>query len=131
MIHGVEIKTLATNPDARGFFRELIRVTDDFEHSVVRLKEARNVKYADFVVPGQTLVVTAEVKKREGFVTSLVAQGSVHGNVAVSARLVLEIVPLEHLTPDLTALGPWSRDKLRKKLAELTVKLDSAVSVTA
>jgi dTDP-4-dehydrorhamnose 3,5-epimerase len=30
MIHGVEIKTLATNPDARGFFRELIRVNDDF-----------------------------------------------------------------------------------------------------
>lgn len=30
MIHGVEMKPLATNPDSRGFFRELIRETDPF-----------------------------------------------------------------------------------------------------
>ncbi|HLZ09876.1 MAG TPA: dTDP-4-dehydrorhamnose 3,5-epimerase family protein [Chloroflexota bacterium] len=29
-IHGVELKLLVTHPDERGFFRELIRVTDDF-----------------------------------------------------------------------------------------------------
>ncbi len=30
MIHGVEIKELTTYPDERGFFREIIRVNDDF-----------------------------------------------------------------------------------------------------
>jgi dTDP-4-dehydrorhamnose 3,5-epimerase len=30
MIAGVEIKELVTHPDERGFFREVIRVTDDF-----------------------------------------------------------------------------------------------------
>ena len=30
MIHGVEIKELKTFSDERGFFREIIRVTDDF-----------------------------------------------------------------------------------------------------
>jgi dTDP-4-dehydrorhamnose 3,5-epimerase len=30
MIHGVVIKELATHPDERGFFREVIRVTDGF-----------------------------------------------------------------------------------------------------
>ena len=30
MIHGVEIKELMTYPDERGFFREIIRVTDPF-----------------------------------------------------------------------------------------------------
>jgi len=30
MIDGVEIKDLRTNPDERGFFREVIRVTDSF-----------------------------------------------------------------------------------------------------
>lgn len=29
-LHGVEIKELVTHPDERGFFRELIRVTDPF-----------------------------------------------------------------------------------------------------
>jgi dTDP-4-dehydrorhamnose 3,5-epimerase len=30
LIEGVEIKTLVTHPDERGFFREMIRVSDDF-----------------------------------------------------------------------------------------------------
>ncbi len=30
MIHGVEIKKLVTHVDERGFFREIIRVTDEF-----------------------------------------------------------------------------------------------------
>jgi len=30
MIEGVEFKSLITHPDDRGFFREVIRVTDDF-----------------------------------------------------------------------------------------------------
>jgi len=30
MIEGVEIKDLTTHPDERGFFREIIRATDDF-----------------------------------------------------------------------------------------------------
>src|SRR6201996_9275201 len=38
----------------------LVRVSEDFRHSMVVLKEARNVKYSKFVEPGQTLSVTAE-----------------------------------------------------------------------
>lgn len=30
MIHGVELKQLSTHPDERGYFREIIRVTDPF-----------------------------------------------------------------------------------------------------
>ena len=42
----------------------LVRVTDDFQHSLVTLAEANNVKYSDFVEPGQTLRVTAELVKQ-------------------------------------------------------------------
>ncbi len=38
----------------------LVRHTEDFAHSIVVLKEARNVKYADFVEPGQVLTITAD-----------------------------------------------------------------------
>ncbi|HWC90817.1 MAG TPA: beta-hydroxyacyl-ACP dehydratase, partial [Pirellulales bacterium] len=31
----------------------LVRASEDFAHSMVLLKEARNVKFANFVVPGQ------------------------------------------------------------------------------
>src|ERR671931_2717810 len=39
----------------------LIRITEDFRHSVVVLREARNVKYGNFMEPGRNLIVTAEL----------------------------------------------------------------------
>src|ERR1700678_4053219 len=68
----------------------LIRASEDFAHSVVTLKEARNVKYANFVRPGQMLTVTAEVLGQDDRETKLKAQGTVDGQTVVSARLVLE-----------------------------------------
>src|SRR5207302_4497488 len=38
----------------------LLRITEDFRHSVIVLREAKNVKYGHFMEPGQSLVVTAE-----------------------------------------------------------------------
>ena len=43
----------------------LVRQSEGFAHSVVILKEARNIKYADFVTPGKELVVTAEILKQD------------------------------------------------------------------
>lgn len=67
----------------------LVRVTDDFAHSMVVLKEARNVKYANFLVPGETLDVRAEIVKHEERETKLKVEGSVAGQVKVTGRLTL------------------------------------------
>ena len=45
----------------------LVRQSEGFAHSVVVLKEARNIKYADFVTPGKELVVSAEILKQDDF----------------------------------------------------------------
>jgi len=68
----------------------LIRESEDFAHSTVVLKEARNVKYANFVEPGQMLTVTAEILEQDARETKVKAQGTVEGASTVSARLVLE-----------------------------------------
>src|SRR5437762_5737468 len=68
----------------------LVRQSEGFAHSVVLLKEARNVKYSDFVTPGQTLEVIAEILKQDESTTTLKVQATVNGNVAVNARLLLE-----------------------------------------
>src|ERR671924_466498 len=39
----------------------LLRLTEDFRHSVVVLREAKNVKYGNFMEPGHTLAVTCEM----------------------------------------------------------------------
>src|SRR5439155_24453471 len=44
----------------------LLRVTEDFQHSVVVLREAKNVKYGSFMEPGRQMIVTAELVEQEG-----------------------------------------------------------------
>lgn len=68
----------------------LIRATEDFAHSAVVLKEARNVKYNSFVEPGQTLIVTAEWLSETEREVKIKAEGTVDGQATVSARLTLE-----------------------------------------
>ncbi len=67
----------------------LIRVSEDFQHSMVVLREARNLKYADFVAPGQMLTVTAELLNQTERETKLKVQGTVDGRTNVSARLTM------------------------------------------
>jgi 3-hydroxyacyl-[acyl-carrier-protein] dehydratase len=68
----------------------LIRASEDFAHSLVTLKQATNVKYSQFVEPGQTLTVNAEILSQTEDETKLKAQGSVDGRPIVGARLVLK-----------------------------------------
>jgi len=68
----------------------LVRASEDFAHSLVLLKEARGVKYGQFVEPGQTLRVTAEIVSQTERETVVKARGAVDERVAVQGRLVLE-----------------------------------------
>jgi 3-hydroxyacyl-[acyl-carrier-protein] dehydratase len=100
----------------------LIRQTEGFAHSLVLLKEARNIKYADFVAPGKELVVTAEILKQDDSLTTLKVQGTVDGNVAVHGRLVLERFNLAERYPALKDTDPYMRAELRPVLASLLPK---------
>src|SRR5438445_11845484 len=44
----------------------LMRATEDFAYSTILLKQARAVKFVNFVSPGKTLTVTAEVQGWNG-----------------------------------------------------------------
>jgi 3-hydroxyacyl-[acyl-carrier-protein] dehydratase len=68
----------------------LVRYNEDFAHSIVVLKEAINVKYGQFLEPGQTLLINAEILNQGISETKLKAQGMVDGRIIVSARLTLQ-----------------------------------------
>jgi 3-hydroxyacyl-[acyl-carrier-protein] dehydratase len=97
----------------------LVRQSEGFAHSIVLLKEARNIKYSDFVAPGQTLDVTAEILKQDDVLTTLKAQGTVNGNIAVAGRLVLERFNLADRYPLRKDTDPYTRNETRKTLAKL------------
>jgi 3-hydroxyacyl-[acyl-carrier-protein] dehydratase len=77
----------------------LLRISDDFRHSMIVLREAKNVKYGHFVDPGRQLLVTVELGEREGNRASFKGIGAVQGNQAVSARIVLESYNLRDRNP--------------------------------
>ena len=94
----------------------LIRVSDDFAHSMVLLKEARNVKYGRFVQPGQTLTLTATILKTEGDLVTLKTEGTMNGQTNLKALLVLQRFNLADANPD-------EANTDRKIIAELRDRL--------
>jgi 3-hydroxyacyl-[acyl-carrier-protein] dehydratase len=97
----------------------LIRQSEGFANSMVLLKEARNIKFSDFVAPGQSLEVTAEILKQDVVLTTLKVQATVNGNVAVNGRLVLERFNLADRHPVRTNTDPYLRNEFRIMLAKL------------
>jgi 3-hydroxyacyl-[acyl-carrier-protein] dehydratase len=68
----------------------MIKTGDQFRSPLVVLREARSVKFGDFLCPGETLEISVEAIKDDGNQTTVKATASKQGRVTVSARLLLE-----------------------------------------
>jgi len=97
----------------------LVRISEVFAHARVVLKQANNVKYAQFVEPGQTLTVSAEILKFEDGEVKLKAYGTVSGRIILSARLTLDCYNLADQDPHNASSDEAMRRDLRNQLAIL------------
>jgi 3-hydroxyacyl-[acyl-carrier-protein] dehydratase len=83
----------------------LLRATEDFRQSVIVLREAKNVKYGNFMEPGRRMVVTAELNERtqsaEGLLATFKGKGETEGSSNVSARFTLIAYNLRDRNPAL------------------------------
>jgi len=77
----------------------LLRLSEDFAHSIVCLKEAKNIKYADFVPPGQTLSVTVSLVKQADRLATFKVEGQMGDRPTLSGRLVIERYNLAESDP--------------------------------
>jgi 3-hydroxyacyl-[acyl-carrier-protein] dehydratase len=93
----------------------LLRLTDDFRHSVIVLRDARNVKYGNFMEPGRSLVVTAEVAemKESAPQVTFKGKGEMEGASTVSAKFTLARYNLRDHNPTLAAVDRRIVDHLR------------------
>jgi 3-hydroxyacyl-[acyl-carrier-protein] dehydratase len=108
----------------------LIRLSENYAHSVVVLHEARSVKYADFVAPGHTLTIRVEQNKKDERYTNFRFEGTVEGRVSVSGRLVLERLNLGDTDPDKADLDVRMIQYQRSTEKLLTRGLDSPAVAT-
>ncbi|EMI41495.1 3-hydroxyacyl-ACP dehydratase FabZ family protein [Rhodopirellula sp. SWK7] len=81
----------------------LIRMSPDFDSALVLVREVRNVKFGDFLSPGETLTIEAEIFKTDGPMTTVKAIARKGDRTTVAARLILESCSSgdpEHLDTD-------------------------------
>jgi 3-hydroxyacyl-[acyl-carrier-protein] dehydratase len=97
----------------------LIRSSEDFAHSIVVLKEARNVKYARFMQPGQTLAIVSEIVLEEGNLVTLKAEGSVDGQINLKAKLVICRYNLADTAPTKASTDQKIIAEMRQRLKNL------------
>jgi 3-hydroxyacyl-[acyl-carrier-protein] dehydratase len=95
----------------------MIRTGDDFSSPLVMLREARSVKFGDFLMPGETLDINVELVKEQGSLSTVKATAEKNGKTTVSARLILEKCSTDQ--PDWLGTDDIVRDLARKKFTEL------------
>ncbi len=91
----------------------LMRHTEDFQYSTILLKEARAVRFNNFVAPGKSLHIECSVHKRDERTYTFKASGTVDGASTISARITLEQFNLSDRNPELRASDERRVRKLR------------------
>jgi 3-hydroxyacyl-[acyl-carrier-protein] dehydratase len=97
----------------------LVRLTDDFRHSVVVLREAKNVKYGTFMEPGRRMEVTVELTEPGEGTVGFKGKGEVEGQSTVSARFTLARYNLQEREPRLREVDEQIVRHLRARAAWL------------
>ena len=94
----------------------LIRVSEDFAHSMVLLKEVKNVKFGQFLQPGQTLTVTATIVSQDDSTVVLKTEGAINGQSRVRAQLTLTKYNLGDRSPQKAIIDKKLIASLREEL---------------
>src|SRR5450755_3749308 len=84
----------------------LLRLSENYRHSVIVLRDARNVKYGSFMQPGFSLVVTVEMMATASEAPEVVfkGKGEMEGASTVSAKFTLARYNLRDRNPALEAV---------------------------
>lgn len=94
----------------------LIRVSEDFAHSMVLLSEVKNVKFGQFLKPGQTMTVTAKLVSMDESTAVLKTEGLIGGQSRVRAQLTLAKYNLADKNPDRAVTDQKIIAHLRQEL---------------
>ena len=98
----------------------LLHHRTNFGRSMAVLKEARNVKYGQFVAPGEVLRVTVELAKATDAGATFKATGTVGADTALQARVELAYFNLTDRQPELGELDGRLIEHHRHRWAVLT-----------
>jgi 3-hydroxyacyl-[acyl-carrier-protein] dehydratase len=67
----------------------LLRISEDYAHSVIVLREAKNIKYGNFMEPGKQMLIAVELVEKTDEIAVFKGKGEMEGQSTVSARITL------------------------------------------
>ncbi|NBR05761.1 MAG: beta-hydroxyacyl-ACP dehydratase [Planctomycetes bacterium] len=67
----------------------LLRISEDYAHSVIVLREAKNIKYGNFMEPGKQMLITVELVEKTAVEAVFKGKGEMEGQSTVAARFTL------------------------------------------
>ncbi len=104
----------------------LLRATEDFRHSVIVLREARNVKYGNFMQPGHSMIITVDMAEYSPANSSAVFKGraEMEGITTVSAKFTVARYNLRDRNPSLNEADVRIVDHLRSQYRILRGEFD-------
>lgn len=106
----------------------LLRASDDFKHSVIVLRDARNVKYGNFMQPGNSMIITVEAADFAPGDSSVVFKGKAEmaGSSTVSAKFTVGRYNLRDRDPALASVDERIINQLRSHYRILRGEVDKA-----
>jgi len=93
----------------------LVREAENFAHSMILLKQARNVKYRSFLAPGAQIEYTVEAKTIEEDVSSFSGFGLSQGQRIVEARFGLRHFNLADEDSAMAAVDAKVIENMKKR----------------
>ncbi len=93
----------------------LVREAENFAHSMILLKQARNVKYRSFLAPGSQIEYAVEAKTIEENVSSFIGFGLSQGQRIVEARFGLRHFNLADEDSAMAAVDAKVIENMKKR----------------
>ena len=93
----------------------LVRVSEDFSHSMVLLETARNVKYKSFAAPGMQIEYRVKAKTIEDNVSSFVGEGICGDKSIVEAKFSLRHFNLGDENPKMASVDGVIIENMKKR----------------
>jgi 3-hydroxyacyl-[acyl-carrier-protein] dehydratase len=94
----------------------LLRASEDFQHSVIVLRDTRNVKYGNFMQPGNSMTITVEAADYAPGTETATFKGKAEmaGSSTVSAKFTVGRYNLRDRNPALAAVDERIVAELRQ-----------------
>jgi 3-hydroxyacyl-[acyl-carrier-protein] dehydratase len=93
----------------------LVRLTENFAHSMILLEQARNVKYKSFLAPASKIEYTVEAKVIEENISSFSGFGCSQGERIVEARFGLRHFNLAEQDSTMAAVDAKVIENMKKR----------------